>query len=107
MGVDWRPSKVAPMLFRPKPKDVDPRERAVWGDLLAMGMVFPIAIVLGFFLGRWVGRFFGHEQLGQWIGLIWGIATGFWELFKVNTKLSRLDKTLEKPDKDKDKDDVP
>jgi len=80
------------MLFRPKSKDVDPRERAVWGDLLAMGMVFPIAIVLGFFLGRWVGGFFGHREAGQWIGLVWGVATGFWELYKVDAKLDRLDK---------------
>jgi hypothetical protein len=90
------------MFFRPKSKDVDPRERAVWGDLLAMGMVFPIAIVLGFFLGRWIGGYFGHREMGQWIGLVWGIATGFWELYKVNAKLDRLDKAQQDP---KDHDD--
>jgi len=85
------------MLFRPKSKDVDPRERAVWGDLLSMGMVFPIAIVLGLFIGRWIGGRFGHAQAGQWIGILWGVATGFWELFKVNAKLNRLDQNQTPP----------
>lgn len=79
-----------PLRFRPKLK-ADPRERAIWGDLMAMGMVFPIAIVLGFFGGRWIGGWFGHPVPGQWIGLIYGIATGFWELYKVTQKLNRLD----------------
>ena len=41
------------MLFRPKPKDADPKERALWGDLMSLGMVVPAAIVLGYFIGRW------------------------------------------------------
>ena len=79
------------MPFRPRPKDADPRERAVWDDLIAMGMVFPIAIVLGFFGGRWIGGWFGYPSVGQWIGLAYGIAAGFWELYKVTRKLDRLD----------------
>jgi len=43
------------VLFGAGKKDVNPKERAMWGDLMALGMVFPIAIVLGFFLGRWLG----------------------------------------------------
>ncbi len=87
------------MLFRPKPKDAEPRERGIWGDLIAMGMVFPIAIVLGFFGGRWIGGWFGHPAVGQWIGLVYGVATGFWELYKVTQKLDRLD--LQNPEKQK------
>ena len=87
------------MLFRPKPKDAEPRERGIWGDLIAMGMVFPIAIVLGFFGGHWIGGWFGHPVVGQWIGLVYGVATGFWELYKVTQKLDRLD--LQNPEKQK------
>jgi hypothetical protein len=79
------------LLLRPRPKDAEPRERALWGDLIAMGMVFPIAIVLGFFGGRWIGGWFGYPVVGQWIGLVYGVATGFWELYKVTQKLDRLD----------------
>ena len=82
------------MIFRPKPKDATPQERALWGELLSLGMVFPIAIVLGYFLGRWVGGLLGHPKPGQWIGLALGIATGFWELYKVAMHLDRMDPPL-------------
>ncbi len=77
-------------------RDADPEERSLWADLLALGMVFPIAIVAGLFLGRWVGGKFGHAELGQWIGLAWGVAAGFWELFKTSQKLDRYDATSAK-----------
>jgi hypothetical protein len=72
-------------------KDVNPKERAMWGDLMALGMVFPIAIGLGFFLGRWVGGLLGHPKVGMAVGLVWGVATGFWELYKVTVRLNRMD----------------
>ncbi len=79
------------MIFRPNKNDADPKERALWGDLLSMGLVFPIAIVLGFFLGKWIGGLFGHAEAGQWVGLVWGIAAGFWELYKVTLRMNAMD----------------
>lgn len=90
------------MLFRPPKKDVSPGERALWGELMGLGLLFPIAIVLGFFLGRWIGGYFGHPEAGQWIGLVWGVATAFWELFKVTMHLDRMDKE-QLPGQDKEK----
>jgi len=84
------------MLFKPKKdgskKDgADAKERSLWGDLISLGMVFPIAIVLGWYLGQWIGGMFGHPVPGRLIGLGWGILTGFWELFKVAKKLDKYD----------------
>ncbi|HJV48521.1 MAG TPA: AtpZ/AtpI family protein [Geothrix sp.] len=80
------------MFFRPKRTDgADPRERALWGQLASLGTVIPIAIVLGFFIGRWIGRKLGHPEAGQWIGLVWGLATAGWELFKTMQRLDRFD----------------
>lgn len=80
------------MLIRPRKSDgANAKERALWGDLLSLGMVFPIAIALGFFLGRWIGTQFGHPKAGQLIGLAWGVATGFWELYKVTERMNRMD----------------
>ncbi len=79
------------MFFGSGKKDVDPKVRAVGGDLMALGMVFPIAIALGFFLGRWVGGLLGHPKAGMAVGLIWGVATGFWELYKTTVRLNRMD----------------
>lgn len=87
------------MLLRPRPKDADPKERALWGDLMSLGLVFPIAIVLGFFGGRWIGGWFGYPGPGQWIGLAYGIATGFWELYKVSRKLDRMDRPEDPKDR--------
>ncbi len=73
-----------------KPEGGTPRERALWGDLIAMGMVFPIAICLGYFIGRYVGGYFGHAYAGGLWGLAWGIATGFYELYKVTARMARV-----------------
>jgi hypothetical protein len=79
------------VLFRPGRKDVNPKERALWADLMGLGMVFPIAIALGFFIGRWVGGLLGVPRVGMALGLVWGVATGFWELYKVTLRLNRSD----------------
>ena len=69
------------MIFRRK-VEADPGERALWGDLMSLGFSFPLCIALGFFLGRWIGGLFGHPAMGQWVGLVWGIVTAFWELYR-------------------------
>jgi F0F1-type ATP synthase assembly protein I len=69
----------------------DARERSLWADLVSMGMVFPIAIVLGWFLGQWVGGVFGRQAAGRLVGLALGVLAGFWELFKVTKRLERYD----------------
>jgi hypothetical protein len=74
-----------------KKVEADPGERALWGDLMSLGFTFPLCITLGFFLGRWLGGWFGHPVPGQWVGLVWGIAAAFWELYKVNRRMTRRD----------------
>ena len=77
------------MIIRPGKGDSDPKERALWGDLISLGMVFPIAIVLGYFIGKWVGGKLGHPEAGSLIGLFWGVATGFYELYKVTQRMNQ------------------
>lgn len=78
------------MIFK-RSEGSDPGERALWGDLMSLGLTFPICIALGFFLGRWIGGRFGHAVAGQWVGLAWGIVTAFWELYKVNRRMAKRD----------------
>lgn len=87
------------MLSKFKHKDAKPQERSLWGELLALGITFPIAITLGFFLGKWIGGKLGHEKIGQYIGLIWGIATAFFELFKTAKRLDKMDPPSSSEDK--------
>jgi hypothetical protein len=79
------------MWFGTGKKDASPGERALWGDLMGLGMVFPIAIAAGFFLGRWLGARLGWPRTGMAVGLVWGVATGFWELYKTTVRLNRMD----------------
>jgi hypothetical protein len=91
------------MFFRRKKTDgADPRERALWGELTSFGMTFSLCIVLGFFLGRWIGGLLGHPVPGQWIGLAWGIASAFWELFKLTRRLDRYDQAQAKDQADRE-----
>ncbi|MDR2697723.1 MAG: AtpZ/AtpI family protein [Holophagales bacterium] len=79
-------------MYRPSKKDgVGPKERSLWGDLISIGMVFPIAIVLGWYLGQWIGGMLGHPRHGRLIGLAFGVISGFWELFKVARRLEKFD----------------
>jgi hypothetical protein len=85
--------------------DVDPGERALWGDLMSLGLAFPLCIVLGFFLGRWIGGWFGHPERGQWVGLVWGIVAAFRELYKVHCRLTKRDaEELQRFERGKDMD---
>lgn len=84
------------MLFRPKPNDANPQERAVWGSLMSLGLNFPIAILLGFFIGRWIGGKFGYETEGKYIGLAWGVAAAFYELYKVSKRMIKQDEDDQK-----------
>jgi hypothetical protein len=95
------------MLFRRKDPSIDPKERAIWGDLMALGMVFPIAIALGFFLGRWAGKALGYPRAGTLIGLAWGVGAGFWELYKTTIRLNRFDDPGPGPGDGKDGDGTP
>ena len=76
------------MIFK-KTENADPGERALWGDLMSLGLVFPIAIVLGWFIGKWLGGLLGHPEAGSLVGLFWGVATGFYELYKVTMRINR------------------
>jgi hypothetical protein len=52
-------------------------------DLSAVGLAFPIAIVFGYLAGRGIGRWLDHESAGIMIGILVGIAAGFYNFFKL------------------------
>ena len=95
------------MFFKRRDPGIDPKERALWGDLMGLGMVFPVAIALGFFLGRWAGGLLGYPRAGGALGLVWGAAAGFWELYKTTLRLNRMDEAAPHQDAGKDEDGKP
>lgn len=47
----------------------------------------PLAIVVGMLVGRWIGGKFGHAEGGLIWGFFWGLATAFYEVFKVQKQM--------------------
>jgi hypothetical protein len=58
-------------------------------DYSVIGLVFPVAMVMGFVAGKWIGAWFGREDLGGVVGGLFGIAAGFYNVYKTVAKLNR------------------
>jgi hypothetical protein len=68
------------------------REAARMADLSTVGLVFPVAVVIGYFGGKTVGGWLGSEQGGALAGVLVGVVSGFYNLFKVAMRLQRQDR---------------
>jgi len=66
---------------RPKP--------SAMGEGMSLAWFFPLAIVFGALVGRWIGGYFGRQALGTILGAVWGVISGFYEVFKVSRRLSK------------------
>ena len=65
-------------------------------DLASIGITLALAIVIGYFGGRWIGSKLGNAEIGSYIGFVLGVAAGFMEMFRSiarwNRKLERMEK---------------
>ena len=60
-------------------------------DFSTVGMVFPVALLIGYFGGMKIGSWLGSADLGSWIGLGIGFLSGFYNLWKMIRLLERRD----------------
>ena len=60
-------------------------------DLSTVGLVFPVAVVVGYFGGRAIGQWFGAPDGGALAGVLVGVVSGFYNLWKVAARLRRED----------------
>ena len=49
----------------------------------AAGILFPLSLVAGWFLGKWVGRALGLGLAPAYVGAVLGVAAGFWNLYRI------------------------
>jgi Putative F0F1-ATPase subunit Ca2+/Mg2+ transporter len=49
----------------------------------AAGILFPVSIVAGYLLGKWIGAALGLGQTPAFIGAALGVAAGFWNLYRL------------------------
>ncbi len=67
------------------------RQAVRMADLSTVGLVFPIALLLGYFAGKFVGGWFGAAETGGWIGGGFGLAAGFYNVYKTAMLLQKQD----------------
>lgn len=60
----------------------EPRYRIV-ARASAAGILFPLSIVAGYLLGRWIGRALGAGEWPAFLGAALGVAAGFWNLYRL------------------------
>ena len=65
-------------------------------DLASIGITLALAIVIGYFGGKWIGGKLGNADIGSYIGFALGTTAGFLEMFRSiarwNRKLERMEK---------------
>lgn len=55
----------------------------VFARASAAGILFPLSIVAGYLLGKWVGAALGLGQTPAFVGAALGVAAGFWNLYRL------------------------
>ena len=49
----------------------------------AAGILFPLSIVAGYLIGRWLGRALGWSEVPAFAGAALGAVAGFWNLYRL------------------------
>jgi ATP synthase protein I len=69
-------------------KMAEPKYRQV-GDLLTVGIMFPTCIAIGYGMGWMLDRWFGTQMVFKIIFLLFGMAAGFINLFRLVGKIEK------------------
>jgi hypothetical protein len=67
------------------PKDSDGN----WGKMAVVGLEVPVGLLLGYFVGKWIGVHVGAELTGKWTGVCLGGAAGMYLLIKEALRSNR------------------
>ena len=63
------------------------------GDLLSLGIMFPVCIAIGYGIGHFLDGRFGTHSVFKVLFLLFGIAAAFINLFRTVNKVSDKDET--------------
>ncbi len=69
-------------------------------DLASIGITLALAIVIGYFGGKWIGGKLGNADIGSYIGFALGTAAGFIEMFRSVARWNRQMERMEKQRRD-------
>lgn len=77
------------------------RDRSGWlaaGDLSTIGLTLVLAIVIGYFGGRWIGEKFGNGEIGSIVGFLFGVFAGFHQMFRTVSRWNRIAESEDQSD---------
>jgi ATP synthase protein I len=65
------------------------KKAGTWANLSIIGIQFPVAIVIGYFWGKWMDEWFGTSPWLTIVFSLFGIAAGFVNLFRITARAAR------------------
>jgi ATP synthase protein I len=74
------------------------RQASTWLQVSIVGIQFPVAILIGFFWGRWMDKVFGTWPWLTLIFSVFGITAGFVNLFRITAQASRTEEDQLRPE---------
>ena len=81
--------------MEPEPPKLAKRKRGAYNALAeasALGFMFPLALAIGFFWGRWMDGMFGTAPWLTWIFTGFGLIAAFMNLFRFAARADREEK---------------
>jgi len=63
-----------------------------YAEYSVVAFVFPVAVAIGFFGGRWIGSLLGGPMVGGMVGVLFGTAAGFYHLWQTLQRIERRDR---------------
>ena len=72
-----------------KDKATQLQNAGTWANLSIIGIQFPVAIVIGYFWGKWMDDWFGTHPWLTGLFSLFGIAAGFVNLFRITARAAR------------------
>ena len=63
-----------------------------WTTLVNIGLTFTVAVLLGFFAGRWLDGKLHTQPLFMLVGVFWGVGGSFWYLVRKVRELEKREK---------------
>lgn len=79
------------------PRTPEQKKRGILAGILSAGVTFPVAVLVGFFAGRWVDRRFGLEPFGLLVGVMLGLGAALVPLFRASAAWDRADREAKNP----------
>ena len=74
-----------------KNNKIKARKRKIWAELSSAGIQFPVSIGIGYFIGKYLDKWFETYPYLTVIFSVFGVAAAFVNIFRLNAELTKLE----------------